>query len=81
MWYVTNDNGLFIMFIHFKKSCFFLSVYMFVYLILFRVSQGLLALRAIEGLQVDKVIQVSMDQRVKKVTGATPASLVQKEMW
>lgn len=60
---------------------FFLSVYLFVYLFSFRVSQGLLALRAIEGLQVDQVIQVSMDQRVKKVTGAAPASLVQKDTW
>ncbi|TWW80979.1 hypothetical protein D4764_01G0007940 [Takifugu flavidus] len=36
------------------------------------VSQGLLALRAIEGLQVNQVIQVSMDQRVKKGLTGVP---------
>lgn len=70
-----------IMFTPLKNWGCFLSVYLFVYLFSFRVSQGLLALRAIEGLQVDQVIQVSMDQRVKKVTGAALASLVQKETW
>lgn len=48
---------------------------------IFRVSQGLLVLRVIEGLKVDQVIQASMDQRVKKVTRDPLASLVQKEAW
>lgn len=44
-------------------------------------SPGLLALRVSRGLQGDQVIQVSKDQRVRKVTMALVAPWVLKEVW
>lgn len=52
-----------------------------VFVFILRVSQGLSGLWVIEGLQADQVIKASMDQKVKKVIRAPPASLVQKEVW
>lgn len=60
-----------------KIGLFVVCVFVFI----LRVSQGLSALRVIGGLQGDQVMKASMDQKVKKVIRATPASLVQKETW
>lgn len=60
-----------------KIGLFVVCVFVFI----LRVSQGLSALRAIQGLQAGQVMKASTDQKVKKVIGATPASSVQKETW
>lgn len=52
-----------------------------VFLLFLRVSQGHLVLWVIGGLQADQAMRVSMDQKVKKVTRARPALLVQRETW